>query len=370
MNQRTLRIPGALKHSADEGSDATLQEKAREHVERHPGLQFLADVMQALHGSADPQRDVQEFFVAFPAKEMMEALVQRPDLRVRVVKAITGTPTALLRRLPPDALASQIDLLAVDDLPQAERSVRAEADRSLTVHELYHKYLEPVDVATYFPTDAIWRYEAQDNWWTAAPTPGTRALMAAELRSVRRRAIMTDSEILDLLGDETLETHLPLPVRTALRKAARRAAAEGRPFTDADMFAGAGGSRDLIDEMVDSVPWAQLREVIVQVAAAMLGYLEPDAAREPAKAAPASGSSTSATPPPVVTSAGPSRVGPKTSPPLPPPAKNGSGAQRAGGKSLPHVGSGKGDRPAMPEEAAPPQPDDDLAFVEEVSGRI
>jgi hypothetical protein len=366
MNQRTLRIPGALKHSADEGSDATLQEKAREHVERHPGLQFLADVMRALHGPSDPQRDAQEFFVAFPPKEMMEALGQRPDLRVRVVKAITGTPTALLRRLPPDALASQIDLLAIDDLPQAERGVRAEDDRSLSIHELYHKYLDAVDVATYFPTDKIWRYEAQDNWWTAAPTPGTRALMAAELRSVRRHAIMTDSEILDLLGDETLETHLPLPVRTALRKAARRAAAEGRPFTDTDMFAGVGGSRDLVDELVDSVPWAQLREVIVQVAAAMLGYLEPDAAREPAKAVTASGTlGGSTTPPPVATSAGPSRMGPKTSPPLPPPAKGG----RAGaGKALPHVGSGKG--PATPDDAAPPQPDDDLAFVEEVSGRI
>jgi hypothetical protein len=361
MNQR-MRIPGALKHSADEGSDATLQERAREHVDRHPGLQFLADVMKALHGSPDPQRDAQEFFVAFPAKEMMEALSQRPDLRVRVVKAITGTPTALLRRLPADALASQIDLLAIDDLPESERSVRAEADRSLSVHELYHKYLEPVDVATYFPTDAIWKFEAQDNWWTEAPTPGTRALMAAELRSVRRHAIMTDSEILDLLGDETLETHLPLPVRTALRKAARRAAAEGRPFTDADMFAGVGGSRDLIDEMVDNVPWAQLREVIVQVAAAMLGYLEPDAARDPGRTATAGSAPTGAnTPAPVPASA--SRVGPKASPPLPPPAK-GRGSSP---KSLPHVGPGKG--PATPDDA-PPQPDDDLAFLEEVSGRI
>jgi hypothetical protein len=365
MNQRTLRIPSALKHAGDEQTDVALQEKAREHVDRHPGLHFLADVMRSLHGSNDPMREAQEFFAAFPPKEMMEALGQRPDLRVRVVKAITGSPTALLRRLPADALASQIDLLAMDDLPESERAVRAEGDRSLSVHELYLKYLEPLDVATYFSAHAIWKYEGEDEWWKAAPTASTRALMVAELRSIRRHTIMSDSEIIDLVGDETLEKHLPLEVRTAMRKAARRAGAEGRPFSDTDLFAGAGGPRDLIDEMVDHVPWTQLREVIGQVAA-MLGLREQDA---PAAAATGASAATSATP------AGAPRLGPKAAPPSPPPAKgapNGqSGDKRAAGaKSLPHVGSAKSDRAGVPDDAAPPQPDDDLAFVEEISGRI
>jgi hypothetical protein len=352
MNQRTLRIPGGLQHTGDEQSDAALQEKAREHVDRHPGLQFLADVMRSLHGSHEPMREAQEFFAAFSPKEVMEALRQRPDLRVRVVKAITGSPMALLRRLPADALASQIDLLAIDDLPEAERAVRADGDRALSVHELYLKYLDPLDLATYFPAHAIWKYEGQEEWWKAAPTASTRALMLAELRSVRRHTIMTDSEIIDLVGDETLEKHLPLEVRTAMRKAARRAAAEGRPYSDTDLFAGAGGPRDLVDEMVDHVPWTQLREVIGQVAA-MLGLGEHDASVATASATPASPAA--------------SRVGPKAAPPAPPPAKTAAPSDRRvpAAKSLPHFGAAKG--AATSDDSAPPQPDDDLAFLEEVS---
>jgi hypothetical protein len=356
MNQRTLRIPGAPKHTGDE-PEATLQEQARDHAERHPGIRFLADVLRALHRTPDGRRNAKTFFGAFAPRAMMEALSERPDLRVRVVKAMTGTPSALLRRLPADAVAAQIDLLAIDDLPEAERGVRAEADRILSVHEIYQKYLDPMDIATYFSPAAIWRYEAHDEWWKSEANAGAKALMAAELRSVRRNAIMTDAEILDLLGDETLERHLSLSCRTSLRKAARKAAAEGKPFTDADMFAGPGGGRDLIDEMVDGIPLPQLRELIAQVIA-MIGLRDDDTvvdAPKPASASSASPAAAAAAPP----AAAAPRVGPKASPPtLPAP-----GAKP--GKSLPHVGKG-----APAEEAAPPQPDDDLAFVEEVSGRI
>jgi hypothetical protein len=352
MNQRTLRIPGAPKHTGDE-PEATLQEHARDYVERHPGVRFLADVLRALHRVADGRRNPKTFFGAFSPRAMMEALAERPDLRVRVVKAMTGTPSALLRRLPPEAVAAQIDLLAIDDLPEAERAVRAEADRSLSVLELYMRYLDPVDVATYFPAAAIWKYESHDEWWKSEANAGAKALMAAELRSVRRNAIMTDAEILDLLGDETLERHLSLTFRTSMRKAARKAAAEGKPFTDSDFFAGTGGTRDLIDEMVDSVPLSQLREVIGQVVA-MIGLRDDDTVVEAPRPASGNGASltaAAATPAPAAAS----RVGPKASPPILPAPKVGKSLPNAGAKGMP-----AGDD-------APPQPDDDLAFVEEIS---
>ena len=175
MNQRTLRIPGTLKHTSDEQTDVALQEKAREYADRHPGVRYLADVLRALHAPGALMRSAKGFYGAFTPREMMEALAQRPDLRVKTVKAITGGAPTLLRRLPPEALASQIDLLVIDDLPEAERSVRAEADRALTVHDLYMKYLDPVDLATYLPAQSIWAYESQDNWWKWEPTAGTRA---------------------------------------------------------------------------------------------------------------------------------------------------------------------------------------------------
>src|SRR6476660_1572458 len=165
MTQRTLRIPGTLKHTSDEQTDVALQEKAREHVDRHPGIRYLADVMRALHAPSVPIRNAKAFFSAFAPREVMDALAQRPDLRVKLVKAITGGAPTLLRRLPSDALASQIDLLVIEDLPEAERSVRAESDRALAVHDLYVKYLDPLDVATYLPASTIWTYESHDDWW-------------------------------------------------------------------------------------------------------------------------------------------------------------------------------------------------------------
>jgi hypothetical protein len=381
MTQRTLRIPGTLKHTSDEQTDVSLQEKARAHAEGHPGLLFMADVLRALHGPPAPLRDAKTFYGTFSPREVMEAFAQRPDLRVKVVKAITGSPAALLRRLSPEALASQVDLLGTEDLPDAERSVRAEADRALSVHELFVKYLDPIDIATYVPAQSIWTYESHDGWWKAEPTASARALMAVELRSVRRLAILNDSEILDLIGDETLERHLSLAVRTSLRRAARRAAGALRPFTDTDLFAAvgaAGGTRDLIDEMVENVPLPQLREVIVH-AGRVLGLSELDDSEEPtvvsvgnAPAKPAA-----AVPTPIG-----QRIGPKPIPAAGPSPSLANGQNRALNdrvplppppRSMPPVPGAKGGRPAAPipvEAEGPPQPDDDLAFLDEISGRV
>jgi hypothetical protein len=375
MNQRTLRIPGTLKHKGEQ-SDASLQETAREHVERHPGLLFLADVVRALHASPAPVRGPAAFFDAFSPREVMDAFNERPDLRVRVLKALTGGPTALLRRLSMEAVASQIELLAADDLPEAERSVRAEADRALSVHELYLKYVDAVDLATYLPAGTVWEYEAEDAWWSGEATAGARALMAIELRSVRRHAILTDSEILDVLGDETFERYMPLTVRTALRAAARRAAAAGKPFTDSDLFAGAGGGRDLVDEIVENVPLPALRVVVDQVAR-ILGLAAQDAVTGPTRVA-----ATAPAERPYAVSA-PStadRVGPK-------PAAAGGLPQVSAGRPVP-APAPKARPPAPPPPRAagskmealaaamdatevddPPQPNDDFAFVEELPER-
>ena len=376
MNQRTLHNPGTLKHTSDEQTDVALQEKAREHADRHPGVGYLADVLRALHAPGAPMRSAKDFYGAFTPRAVMDALAQRPDLRVKISKAITGGAPTLLRRLPPEALASQVDLLVIEDLPAAERSVRAETDRALTVHDLYMKYLDPVDVATYLPPQSIWTYESHDSWWKWEPTAGTRALMAAELRSIRSHGILTDSEILDLLGEETLEHHLSLAVRTGLRKAARRAAAAGKAFTDTDLFAGpGGGARDLIDEMVDSVPMAQLRELVIQ-AGRILGVSELDDNEEPtavtfgnaakdAAAVPTPIGQRIAAKPAAAFTAAPSPLLGKPRPAndrntTPPP------------KPIPAVPPARNGRPApiAADAAGPPAPDDDLAFLEEISGRV
>src|SRR5689334_21229290 len=100
--------------------------------------------------------------------------------------------------------------------------------------------------------------------------------MAVELKSVRRKGILDDSEILDLIGDETLERDLPAIIRTRMRAAARKAGREGRPFTDTDLFGLVRsdlGARDLVDELVENIELSKLRRV-VERAAEVLGLRE------------------------------------------------------------------------------------------------
>jgi hypothetical protein len=284
--------------------------------------------------------------------------------------------------LSAEAVATQIELLAADDLPEAERSVRAEADRARSVHELYLLYVDAVDIATYLPAGTVWEYEAEDAWWSREATASARSLMATELRSVRRHALLTDSEILDVLGDETFERHMPLSVRTALRAAARRAAAAGKPFTDSDLFAGARGEkggRDLVDELVENIPLPALRVVVDQVAR-ILGLSAQEAVtgatRLPATAsapaeraqglsAPALADRVGPKPAATAGSLPPASAGkpvpvptPKARPPAPPPARAAASKMEALAAALDAT-----------EVEGPPQPDDELAFIEEVPDR-
>ena len=66
MNQRTLRIPGTLKHTSDEQTDVALQEKAREHADCHPGVRYLADVLCALHAPGALMRSAKGFTALSP----------------------------------------------------------------------------------------------------------------------------------------------------------------------------------------------------------------------------------------------------------------------------------------------------------------
>ncbi len=287
MDRINLHIPSALKHANSNRTDGDLQEEALGHVNRHPGLQFLVDVLAALHSSPQPLRTPEAFYRRFGPQMVLDAFNQRADLRARLVRAMTGGPTTLLRRLPSAALVSQIELLAADDIPDEEREIRGEADRALSICQLYLKYLDPSDIVAYLPAQTIWEYETQDHWWKQAPNQTTRALMAVELKAIRRYAIMSDTEILDILGDETFERDLPLAVRVVVRKAARQAAREQRQFTDSALFPKVGspsGERELFDEMVESISLVELRKVVTQ-AATLLGLVDAEAAAEAAKLA-------------------------------------------------------------------------------------
>jgi hypothetical protein len=304
MEKNGPRAPSTLKHTSEARTEADLQKEMRTYVAVQPGVRWLADVLTALHGASQPLRSPRNFYSAFPPRLVLQALSERADLRVRLVRAITGGAPTLLRRLAPADLAAQIELLVAEDLPATERSLRAEEDRSLSVLDLYLKYLDPCDLAAYLPVTTLWEYESHDAWWTRDAAGPGRALMVAELKSIRKHAVLSDSDILDVLGDETFERDLPVAVRTGLRAAARKAAREGRPFKDADLFASvrsADGLRDLTDELADHVPLPMLRKVIAR-AAEVLGFgkeespltkTEPMAPRTAATpAAP------SATPPP------------------------------------------------------------------------
>jgi hypothetical protein len=277
------RAPGPLKHPTEVTAEPELQKQQRGFLAANPGARFLVDVVTALHAPAQPMRDARAFHAAFSPQVVLQAFAARAELRVRLVRAITGGPPALLRRMAAEDLAKQVELLVAEDLPVAERSLRAEEDRALDVFQLYQKYLDPGDLASYLPSPLLWQYESQDQWWTRAATPASRALMTAELKSIRAHAILSDGEILDLLGDETLERDLPVAVRTRLRSAARRAGREGKAFRDVDLFSALrsdDGKQDLTDHLVEHVAAGTLRKVVAR-AAEVLGLAQTATAEQP-----------------------------------------------------------------------------------------
>jgi hypothetical protein len=276
MADLPLIVPGIVRHSKGARGDAERTKEVRAHYDGAPGLRFLADMLVAIHARPVPVRTAQQFYAKFPAKVAMAALESRPDLRARILQALTGGPPSLTRRLSHEVMTSQIDLLIENDLPEEERSVRAADDRGRTVVELYLKYLDPVDLVAYLPAADLWAYEREDAWWEKA-TDSTRRLMAAEIKSIRRHRILSDSELLDRLGNDTLERDLPVAVRARIRAAARAAAADAKPFTDTDVFdcvRSSDGARDLVDDLVTSVALPHLR-LMIDRAAEVIGLVEP-----------------------------------------------------------------------------------------------
>jgi hypothetical protein len=287
-----LRIPGVLQHPKGPRGDVDLQKEVRAHFDANPGVRFVVDALAALHAMPAPIRTAEAFVASLPPKVTMKAFEARADLRARVVHALTGAPQSLMRRMPLDAVIAQIELLVERDLPPEERAVRAEEDRNLTVPEIYLKHIDPMDLAAYVPPADLWAYERKDEWWSKA-SASSRRMMAAELKSIRKHRILTDTEILDLLGDDVFERDLPVKVRAALRGAARKAATEKRPFTDTDLFEhlrSQNGTRDLVDDLAESVSLAHLRKIVMRAATVVGLETAPDDERSLMQSiAPASG---------------------------------------------------------------------------------
>jgi hypothetical protein len=264
----TIKAPGVFSTSKNVKSDAEREREVRAHYDAHPGVRFLVDVLTALHASPQPVRTASAFYKKFPAAVVMQALESRPDLRAIVVQALTAGPPSLTRRMSPAVITAQIELLIETDILVEERVIRAEEDRGRSVAELYLKYLNPIDLAAYLPPVELWAYEKEGSWWDRA-TDATRRLMAAEIKSIRRHKILSDTDLLDAIGDDVLERDLAPTVRTAMRGAMRRAARDKKHFTDTDVFdcvRTPDGERDLVDSLVESVPLPHLRVAIGRAA--------------------------------------------------------------------------------------------------------
>jgi hypothetical protein len=293
MDVKSLPTPGTVQHSPNARVDADLRREVRGHYDAQPGVLFLVDVLTALHAQPDAVRWPSAFYAKFPATLVMDAFARRSDLRANVVHALTGTPRSLLRRMPPAYLATELELLVREDIPTDERVVRAEEDRGRSVVALYLKYLDPMDLCAYVAPSEIWAYECSDAWWERA-SDAHRRLMAAELKSIRRHKILSDTELIDRLGNDVLERDLPLRVRTDIRAAARAAALNKKVFTDSDVFdcvRSPDGSRDLVDELVACVALRHLRLIVARAAELLgLGNVESStAARQDATATATAG---------------------------------------------------------------------------------
>lgn len=159
---------------------------------------------------------------AFPAKDRMAWLAERPDIRQRITTQLTGLAPRAARNKTPEFQAQLID------------SVIDEGDISL---DIFESAFEPTDVAVYAPAAEIFRLFRRRMPWDDDATAHQDlvgwligALLAdkSSLDGTARTPILTALQVRTAIDGRVWHSRVPLHVRVAIDDA-RFAAQRERP---------------------------------------------------------------------------------------------------------------------------------------------
>lgn len=122
-----------LIHNDPAATDEALAKAANDHLGKNPQLQVLTELLTKLRELKLPWWTPEQRREALTATDRMRLLVQRPDIRARIMMEVCKSPPKFARRGQPDAQASMLDEFLAEDV-SAEDFENAYAPYELVVY--------------------------------------------------------------------------------------------------------------------------------------------------------------------------------------------------------------------------------------------
>lgn len=106
-----MELNGArlLHKDPEKKTDEQLTQEARDHLAANVPLLVTSEFIRVVRRLNLPELDATVRRALLTATERQQALVQRPDIRQRVITALVGIPAKTARKMDPDLQASLID---------------------------------------------------------------------------------------------------------------------------------------------------------------------------------------------------------------------------------------------------------------------
>lgn len=212
-----------LQHSEPLPPDDRLAQLAAAHLTTSGPLQLVAELLTRLREMSFPWWTPEQLRRAYPARERLQWLTHRPDIRQRITTQLTGLAPRAARNKTPEFQAELID------------SVIDDGDIGLDVFEAA---FEPIDLAVYGPAEDFFQLFRRRMPWEDDSTPhqdligwliGAFLSDKSALDGSSRRPVLSALEVRSSIDGAVWHTRVPLHVRVMIDEA-RFAAQRERPY--------------------------------------------------------------------------------------------------------------------------------------------
>jgi hypothetical protein len=212
-----------LQHSEPLPTDDRLAQLAAAHLTKSAPLQLVAELLTRLREMSFPWWTPEQLRRAYPARERLQWLTHRPDIRQRITTQLTGLAPRAARNKTPEFQAELID------------SVIDEGDIGL---EVFESAFEPMDLAVYGPAEDFFQLFRRRMPWEDDSTPhqdligwlvGAFLSDKCALDGSPRTPLLSALDVRSSIDGAVWHTRVPLHVRVMIDEA-RFAAQRERPY--------------------------------------------------------------------------------------------------------------------------------------------
>jgi hypothetical protein len=178
---------------------------------------FLAAIVE--HALSIGRRKPTDFLRAFGAREIMAALRDQPVLRANILAATTGLNAKVAIKKSAESAGDDLEIALTE---------------KVTTEEAIVTLFDPDDRVRYLDHARLWEFVVQGDFWKArgAAAKLAREHMAYILARARAEKLLSDRDLVDGIGLETLVASLPKPDVVRLLERALTEGRATRPLTD------------------------------------------------------------------------------------------------------------------------------------------